>query len=258
LTQDDDVWWEGLTDEVPEGLTTWRGEAYDGTGGPAAHPNARFTVSASQAPQIAPEWERPEGVPISAILFGGRRASLVPLVSEAQSWEHGVFLGSIVASETTAAAEGSVGKLRRDPFAMLPFCGYNMGDYFAHWLAVGARADSSKLPRIYLVNWFRKGADGSFLWPGFGDNARVLAWIVERLEGRVEAVETPFGRTPRIEDLPIDGLGIDRSHLEELCSVDRALLRHETDSIEEHFASFGDRLPKELDHQLELLREQLG
>lgn len=257
LTHDDDVWWEGLTDEVPEGLTTWKGEAYDPASGPAAHPNARFTVSAAQAPQIAQEWQRPEGVPISAILFGGRRASLIPLVSEAHSWEHGVFLGSIVASETTAAAEGSVGNLRRDPFAMLPFCGYNMGDYFAHWLATGARADVSKLPRIYLVNWFRKGSDGSFLWPGFGDNARVLAWIVDRLEGRVGAVETPFGRTPKLADLNTDGLSIDPSALEELCSVDRRLLVSECESIEEHFSTFGDHLPKELAHQLDQLREQL-
>ncbi|MGC8464927.1 MAG: phosphoenolpyruvate carboxykinase (GTP) [Acidimicrobiales bacterium] len=257
LTHDDDVWWEGLTDEVPEGLTTWKGEAYDPASGPAAHPNARFTVSAAQAPQIAQEWQRPEGVPISAILFGGRRASLIPLVSEAHSWEHGVFLGSIVASETTAAAEGSVGNLRRDPFAMLPFCGYNMGDYFAHWLATGARADVSKLPRIYLVNWFRKGSDGSFLWPGFGDNARVLAWIVDRLEGRVGAVETPFGRTPKLADLNTDGLSIEPSALEELCSVHRRLLVSECESIEEHFSTFGDHLPKELAHQLDQLREQL-
>uniref|UniRef100_UPI002FCA90A0 phosphoenolpyruvate carboxykinase (GTP) n=1 Tax=Phenylobacterium sp. TaxID=1871053 RepID=UPI002FCA90A0 len=196
LTPDGDVWWEGLTDTAPEGLTDWKGQAWTPGGEPAAHPNARFAVPADQCPVIADEWDDPAGVPISAILFGGRRASAVPLVTEAFDWAHGVFLASNVASEGTAAAENKVGELRRDPFAMLPFCGYNMGDYFGHWLKVGAAADPAKLPRIYFVNWFRKGADGKFLWPGYGENSRVLKWIVQRLEGEAEAVDTPIGRLP--------------------------------------------------------------
>lgn len=259
LTSDGDVWWEGLTDTPPEGLTTWKGEPYDPTSGaPAAHPNARFTVPAGQSPHIAEEWQDPYGVPISAILFGGRRASLIPLVTEAHSWEHGVFLGSIVASETTAAAEGAVGNLRRDPFAMLPFCGYNMGDYFAHWIAMGARADQTKLPRVYLVNWFRKNEAGKFVWPGFGDNSRVLSWIVDRIEGRADAEETPLGWVPKVSDLDTSGLDIDSGDLDAICTVSADALRGEVESIEGHFGTFGDHLPKELHHQLELLRHRVS
>src|SRR3984957_8389861 len=208
LTADGDVWWEGLTDTPPEGLTDWQGNAWSpANGAPAAHPNARFTAPASQCPAIAPEGEDPVGVPIPAILFGGRRASAVPLVTEAFDWAHGVFLASNVASEGTAAAEPKVGELRRDPFAMLPFCGYNMGDYFGHWLQVGATAaDPAKLPRIYLVNWFRKDAAGKFVWPGFGENSRVLKWIVERLEGAAEAKDTEIGRVPTGDPIDLAGL----------------------------------------------------
>ncbi len=218
LTSDGDVWWEGLTDEPPEGLTDWRGEPWTPEKGtPAAHPNARFTVPADQNPACAPEWEEASGVPISAVLFGGRRRSVVPLVTESFDWEHGVFLGSIMASETTAAAAGAVGQLRRDPFAMLPFCGYNMGDYFAHWLSVGAATDPSKLPRLFYVNWFRRNDDGRFLWPGYGENSRVLAWVVERVAGQGEATETPIGYVPSPGAINTDGLDISDSTSPSCC-----------------------------------------
>jgi phosphoenolpyruvate carboxykinase (GTP) len=243
-TADGDVWWEGLTAEPPAGLTDWKGRPWTpGLGEPAAHPNARFAAPAGQCPTIAPEWEDPAGVPISAILFGGRRASAVPLVTEAFDWAHGVFLASNVASEGTAAAENKVGALRRDPFAMLPFCGYNMGDYFAHWLAVGAKADPAKLPRLYFVNWFRKGADGRFLWPGYGDNSRVLKWIVERLEDEVGAVETPIGRVPVAAELDLAGLDIAPEAIAELLRVDADTWREEAALIVPHYQRFGERLP---------------
>ncbi len=256
LTPDGDIWWEGMDGEVPERLIDWRGNPWTSESStPAAHPNARFTVAAERAPYIAPEWQDPNGVPISAILFGGRRASLIPLVTEAKSWEHGVFLGSVIASETTAAAEGKVGKLRRDPFAMLPFCGYNMADYFAHWLSIGNKSDASKLPRIYLVNWFRKDESGKFLWPGYGDNSRVLAWIVARLEGKVDAQETPLGYTPKPEDIDTSGMAISPNVLADLFSVDSAKLQFEADDIAVHYEQFGEDLPKELSDQLSLLRQ---
>ncbi len=247
LTDDGDVWWEGLTDEPPAHLIDWRGNDWTpDSDTPAAHPNARFTTPAGQCPIIADEWEDPNGVPISAILFGGRRATAVPLVTESFDWQQGVFLGANVASEKTAAAEGTVGELRRDPFAMLPFCGYNMGDYFGHWLKIGKSADPEKLPRIYYVNWFRKNADGKFIWPGFGENSRVLKWIVERLNGQADAVKTPIGHLPTKESLDTEGLDIDDADLETLLSVDTEVLKQEAALIPEHFEQFGDRMPKAL------------
>jgi len=259
LTADGDVWWEGLTRTAPEGLTNWKGMAHDpASGEPAAHPNARFAAPASQCPTIAPEWEDPRGVPIDAILFGGRRASAVPLVTEAFDWEHGVFMGSTVASEGTAAAENAIGELRRDPFAMLPFCGYNMGDYFAHWLALGARADPEKLPGIYFVNWFRKGEDGAFVWPGFGDNARVLKWIAGRLDGEAEALDTPVGRVPAPAALDVEGLSLSEADLATLLEVDADVWTEEAGLIPEFYARFGDRLPRALWDQHAALTERLA
>jgi phosphoenolpyruvate carboxykinase (GTP) len=223
---------------------------------PAAHPNARFTAPASQCPSIAPEWESPAGVPISAILFGGRRASAVPLVTEAFDWRHGVFLASNVASEGTAAAENKIGQLRRDPFAMLPFCGYNMGDYFAHWLKLGEGADPAKLPRLYFVNWFRKDGDGRFVWPGYGDNCRVLKWIVERLEGEAEARDTPIGRVPTAASLDVSGLDLDERSLSLLLEVDPVVWREEAALVGPHYEKFGARMPKGLweEHEALLFR----
>ena len=247
LTNDGDVWWEGLTKETPEGLTDWKGRPHDpASGEPAAHPNARFAAPASQCPAIAPEWEDPRGVPIDAILFGGRRASAVPLVTEAFDWEHGVFMGSTVASEGTAAAENKVGELRRDPFAMLPFCGYNMGDYFDHWLKMGQGRDASKLPRIFFVNWFRKDQDGRFVWPGFGDNARVLKWISERIDGEAEAVDTAVGRVPSVTALDLSGLHLTPAQLSTLLDVDAGVWAEEAALIPDFYRQFGDRLPTAL------------
>ena len=258
-TPEGDVWWEGLTDEKPASLTDWRGEQWTpASGRPAAHPNSRFTVSARQCPSIAEDWDDPEGVVIDAIIFGGRRASNVPLVVEARDWDHGVFMGATIASEQTAAAEGTVGELRRDPFAMLPFAGYNMADYFAHWLDFGRRLRrSARVPRVFQVNWFRKGADGSFLWPGFGDNARVLEWMVARIDGQVGAVDSPIGSLPMPGGLTLDGIEIDDAALEELFRVDPEAFLAEADDIERFFASFGERLPAELQRQLALLRGRL-
>ncbi|WP_219467284.1 phosphoenolpyruvate carboxykinase (GTP) [Nonomuraea rhizosphaerae] len=256
LTDDGDVWWEGLTDEPPAHLTDWKGRSWTpGSSDPAAHPNARFTTPASQCPTIAPEWQDPKGVPISAILFGGRRATAVPLVTESLSWEHGVFLGANVASEKTAAAEGKVGELRHDPFAMLPFCGYNMGDYFGHWLDVGRR-EGAELPRIYYVNWFRKNADGKFVWPGFGENSRVLKWIVDRLNGEARAVPTPIGLLP--DRLDVEGLDISDEDLRTLLTVDREVWREEAALIPGHFDKFGPQLPKELWEQYNDLLDRLA
>jgi phosphoenolpyruvate carboxykinase (GTP) len=258
-TDDGDVWWEGMTEEPPAHLLDWKGQDWTpASPTPAAHPNARFTVPASQDPAIATEWEDPSGVPISAILFGGRRSSVVPLVTEAYDWGHGVFLGSIMASETTAAAAGAVGKLRRDPFAMLPFCGYNMADYLAHWLDVGRTVEADKLPRIFYVNWFRKSPEGKFLWPGFGENSRVLEWIFERCAGTGSAVETPIGYVPTPGALPTEGLQIDPADLEELLRVDVDDWRAEVPSIAEHFESLGERLPTELRDELKKLEKRLA
>ncbi|GAA4357744.1 phosphoenolpyruvate carboxykinase (GTP) [Microbacterium rhizosphaerae] len=256
LRPDGDVWWEGLTDEAPAELIDWEGKPWTpASGRPAAHPNSRFTVSAAQCPQIAADWE--EAVPLDAILFGGRRATNVPLVVEATDWTHGVFLGSTISSERTAAAEGTVGELRRDPFAMLPFCGYNMADYFGHWLKVGQAARFDRLPRIFQVNWFRRGADGRFLWPGFGDNSRVIDWIVRRIDGEVPAIESPIGRLPRVQDLNLFGLRIPAEDLDELFAIDRTSWEREADLTEEFYATFDGKIPAALQSELAALRYRL-
>lgn len=256
LTKEGDVWWEDMDVEAEE-LTDWlRRHWTPDCGRTAAHPNARFTARANQCPVIADEWEDPAGVPISAILFGGRRASAQPLITEAFSWEHGTFMGSMMASEKTAAAAGVVGELRRDPMAMLPFCGYHMGDYFAHWLSMGEKG-GEKMPKIFYVNWFRKSEDGRWLWPGFGENSRVLKWIFERCAGNTDAVETPLGLTPAPGTLDIEGLGLFPEDLEELLSVDKDLWKSEIPSIREHLATFGDRLPDELRKQADALEARL-
>jgi len=258
LTDDGDVWWEGMTDEPPERLTDWRGQPWTpDSGSPAAHPNARFTVPASQCPSIAPEWEDPAGVPISAILFGGRRATNVPLVTEARDWAHGVFLGSIMSSEKTAAAAGRTGVVRFDPFAMLPFTGYNVGDYFAHWLEIGQGADSERLPRLFWVNWFRRDEDRSFLWPGFGENCRVLDWVIQRVDGGGDAVETPIGLVPTVDAIDRTGIDVDDAAMERLLDVDPTAWEAELAMIEEHYDALGERLPAELRRQLEGLRDRL-
>ncbi len=258
LTDDGDIWWEGLTDEAPAHLIDWKGNDWTpASADPSSHPNARFTVPAGQCPSIAPNWEDPAGVPIDAILFGGRRATNVPLVSEAFDWAHGVFIGSSVSSEQTAAAEGTVGALRRDPFAMLPFCGYNMADYWGHWLKIGGFTSPDKLPRIYSVNWFRKDSDGKFMWPGFGENSRVLEWIVNRLSGKAEAVDTPIGRVPAPGALNTVGLDITDAQLAELFAVNTDSWLAETDLTQEYYAEFGDRVPAELNEQLQGLRDRL-
>lgn len=260
LTPDgSDVWWEGMTEEAPAHLIDWKGNAWTpSSDSPAAHPNARFAVPASQCPTIAAEWEDPKGVPISAILFGGRRASAVPLVTESFDWNHGVFIGSNIASEKTAAAEGKVGELRRDPFAMLPFCGYNMGDYMGHWVDVAKDKDQSKLPKIYYVNWFRKNDAGKFVWPGFGENSRVLKWIVERLEGTAEGALTPIGILPTVASLDTDGLDLPAADLEFLLTVDKEVWRDEASLVPAHLNTYGDHTPKELWDQYEALVERLG
>ncbi|MEV7883077.1 phosphoenolpyruvate carboxykinase (GTP) [Streptomyces sp. NPDC002817] len=259
LTDDNDIWWEGMTEETPAHLTDWKGNDWTPESGvPAAHPNARFTTPASQCPIIAPEWENPEGVPISAILFGGRRASAVPLVTESFDWNHGVFLGANVASEKTAAAEGKVGELRRDPFAMLPFCGYNMGDYMGHWVDVAKDKDQAKLPKIYYVNWFRKNDEGKFVWPGFGENSRVLKWIVERLDGKAEGVETPIGVLPAKGALDTKGLELSESDLDFLLTVDKEVWREEAALVPEHLNTFGEHTPKELWDEYRALVQRLG
>ena len=258
-TDDGDVWWEGLTDDEPAHLVDWKGNDWTPeSGAPAAHPNARFTAPASQCPSIDPEWEDPKGVPISAILFGGRRATNVPLVTESFDWQHGTFLGSIMSSEKTAAAAGTIGEVRFDPFAMLPFMGYNAGDYMQHWLDIGKATDPEKLPRLFWVNWFRKGDDGSFLWPGFGDNSRVLKWVFERLDGTVDAVDTAIGRIPTADGIDTTGLDLSPETLAELLAVDNEAWRGEIPLIEEHFGFVGERLPAELADELRELEKRLA
>ena len=260
LTADGDVWWEGLTDEPPAGLTDWQGRPWDPASGSAMHPNARFTVPADQCPTIAPEWDRPEGVPISAFLFGGRRASAVPLVTEAFDWQHGVYLAANIASEGTAAAENAIGELRRDPFAMMPFCGYNIADYFQHWLRLGAAAhsDPRRLPRIYMVNWFRKDTRGKFVWPGFGDNVRVLKWIVERLENKAEAQDTAIGLTPSRGALDLAGLAIDDAQIDLLLDVDPTVWREEVALSRDYLETFGGRLPAALREEQRRVEQRLS
>ena len=258
-TDDRDVWWEEMTEHPPDHLVDWRGDDWTpASDRPAAHPNARFTAPAAQCPSIAPEWEDPDGVPISAILFGGRRATNVPLVTESFGWRHGVFLGSIMSSEKTAAAAGTVGEVRFDPFAMRPFCGYNMGDYFAHWLSIGEGSDAEKLPRLFWVNWFRKHDDGGFLWPGFGHNSRVLEWVLERVAGRSGADETPIGWVPSAGAIDTRGLALDDATMAELVRVDPTAWRAEIPLIEEHYAHIGERLPGELRDELRELEKRLG
>lgn len=258
LTDDGDVWWEDMTSEPPAHATDWLRRSWTPDAArPAAHPNSRFTAPAHQCPVIAPEWEDPKGVPIDAILFGGRRASVVPLVTEADTWRQGTFLGSIMASEKTAAATGGVGNLRRDPMAMLPFCGYHMGDYFAHWLDVGEKG-GDKMPKIFYVNWFRKSPEGKFLWPGFAENARVLKWIFERCEGRADAVDTPLGKMPTDDGLYTTGLDVSDADIKELLRVDVEGWKAEIPSIREHFRSFGSKLPKGLKQELDDLEKRLG
>ena len=258
LTADGDVWWEEKSEEPPETLTSWLGEEWHPDDEKtAAHPNSRYTTPASQCPIIDPNWENPNGVPISAILFGGRRATTVPLVFESFDWQHGTFIGSIASSERTAAAAGTVGELRRDPMAMLPFCGYNMGDYFTHWLEMGKSTDTSKLPKIFYVNWFRKDADGGWLWPGFGENSRVLKWIVERVSGKGEAIETPIGYLPTSDAIDTAGLDVTAAEMEELLNVDVEEWLNEIESIREHYARFEETLPEALSDELAALEARL-
>jgi len=257
-TDDGDIWWEGMTGEPPAHAIDWHGNDWTpDSDTAAAHPNSRFTVPAAQCPSIAPEWEDPAGVPIDAFLFGGRRATAVPLVSEAFDWEHAVFMGATMSSETTAAAAGEVGALRFDPMAMLPFLGYDMADYFAHWLKIG-KADGIKLPKVFYVNWFRKDDDGKFLWPGFGENSRVLEWVFRRCQGQGEATETAIGLLPTPADLNTEGLEISDAALEQLLTVDEDLYRQAVPQIKEHLAKFGDNLPAEVAAQLDALEQRLG
>ena len=259
LTSDGDVWWEGMSQSKPARAIDWRNNSWTPESeSPAAHPNARFTAPASQCPSIAPEWQDPSGVPISAILFGGRRRTTVPLVTQAFDWDHGVFLGSIMASETTAAAGGAVGKLRFDPMAMLPFCGYNMADYFSHWLSVGKKTSAAKLPQIFFVNWFRRDQDGRFLWPGYGENSRVLKWVFERLEGKADAQKTAIGFLPSTDSLDTDGLSINPADLEAITSLDIDGWREAVPQIREHYAVFGERLPTKLHDSLNSLESALA
>lgn len=259
LTDDGGVWWEGMTDEVPEHLTDWRGNDWTPESEtPAAHPNSRFCTPIDQTDMLAPEYSEPNGVKLDAILFGGRRKTTIPLVTESFDWEDGIFKGATLSSETTAAAVGAVGVVRRDPMAMLPFIGYDAGDYLKHWVNVSGKVDAEKLPRIYLVNWFRRNRDGGFAWPGFGENSRVLKWVVERLEGRADAQETPIGFVPTPESLDLDGVEVSDSDLEDALKVDREEWTAEVQSIQEWFDRFGDSLPDSISSQLEGLKQRLG
>lgn len=257
---DNTVWWEGLDKNPPEDCTEWTGKLVNGKTyeGKLAHPNSRFTAPAINCPCISSEFENPEGVPVSAIVFGGRRAKTAPLVYQARDWQHGVFVGATMASETTAAAAGAVGVVRRDPMAMKPFVGYNMADYFAHWIEMGKKMDTDKAPKIFHVNWFRQDENGNFIWPGFGDNMRVLLWILDRCEGKKDAVESPIGYLPKKEDLDVNNLDIDDATMEELLTVDKAVWLEDVENQEQYFAQFGDRLPKEIKEELETLKKNLS
>jgi phosphoenolpyruvate carboxykinase (GTP) len=258
LTDDGDIWWEGMTGEEPDHAIDWKGNEWTpDRQEPAAHPNARFTTPASQCPSIAAEWENPDGVPIDAFLFGGRRATVQPLVTESIDWEHGVFCGATMSSETTAAAAGAVGELRFDPMAMLPFCGYNMADYFDHWLTM-AREHPDEMPRIFVVNWFRKDAEGKFIWPGLGENSRVLEWVFRRCSGEGEIVETPIGYVPAEGEINTEGLSISDEEMRELTTVDEDALRAQLPQVEEFLAKFGDTLPDEVSNQLDSLKQRLA
>jgi phosphoenolpyruvate carboxykinase (GTP) len=259
LTPDGDVWWEDSGIPAPAKAIDWQGNEWTpGNGKKSSHPNSRFTAPASQCPVIDPDWQNPEGVPLSAILFGGRRSETIPLVNEALDWEHGMFMGSASGSETTAAALGKSGVLRHDPFAMLPFCGYNMGDYFAHWLSLAQRTDRNKLPKIYFVNWFLKNSNDRFLWPGYGENSRVLKWICERVEGRGKAQNTPIGNLPTLDALDMSGLNIPSENLKQLLAVDVAGWKKEVEDVAANYEKFGDRLPKTLAEELDVLKKRLG
>jgi phosphoenolpyruvate carboxykinase (GTP) len=258
LADSGDIWWEGFDGKPPAHAIDWKGKDWTpASKADAAHPNARFTAPARQCPVISPDWEKLEGVPIDIFIFGGRRASVVPLVHEATNWDHGVFMGSTAASETTAANIGAVGNLRRDPFAMKPFCGYNMGDYFQHWFAMGDKL-AAKAPRIFYVNWFRKSPEGKWLWPGYSENSRVLKWMCDRVSGKVGARETAIGLVPKEGDLDLTGLSIPAEDLSELMRVDQAAFKAEVPDMEQHFKQFGDRLPARLGAQLEALKKRLG
>ncbi len=258
LTEDKDVWWEGMTDEVPENITNWHGNKYEPNSNvKASHPNARFTSFAKNCPIIDEGWENPKGVPISAIIFGGRRDDTVPLIYEAFNWEHGVFLGASVSSQMTAAAKGVVGKLRHDPFAMLPFCGYNMGSYFKHWIEIGKKTDSKNLPKIFYVNWFQKDQDNKFIWPGFSDNIRVLKWMFERIDNTVDVQKTPIGLLPKAEDLDLSGLDLSKEVLDQLFYINDSLWMKETEELDSYFSIFEDTLPNEMTKQLQNLKNRL-
>ena len=262
LTEDGDIWWEDIGYDAPGKLIDWKGNEWmPGSSEKAAHPNARFTAKACNCPAIADEWEDPAGVPIDAFLIGGRRPSTIPLVNQSKDWNHGVFMGSTIGSEITAAAlDLKVGTVRRDPYAMLPFCAYNMADYLQHWIEIGAKGDADKLPKTFYVNWFRKTAEGKWLWPGFGDNSRVLKWIFQRCEGSVDAVETPIGLMPKAEDIDVAGIEdeVTAADMAELLSVDIDGWKNEVAQIKEHYARFGDRLPKALTEELAKLEANLG
>jgi phosphoenolpyruvate carboxykinase (GTP) len=258
-TDDGDIWWEGMTDEVPGHLTDWHGQSWTaGAGHPSSHPNSRFCTPITQCPILAPEFDSPQGVPIDAILFGGRRATTIPLVTEARDWNHGVFMGATLSSETTAAAKGAVGVVRRDPMAMLPFIGYHAGDYIRHWVSIGKSADAAKLPRIYYVNWFRKSPEGRFLWPGFAENSRVIKWIIERIEGTAAAVDTPIGRIPAPGALDVDDLDITQEELDAAMAVVPEEWKGEVTGIVEWFEKFGEKLPSTLWAELDALKARLG
>ena len=257
LTKDGNVWWEGLDKNPPKDALNWKGEPWDPSdGSKGAHPNSRFTAPAINCPCLSPEFNNPQGVPISALVFGGRRAKTAPLVYQSRDWDHGVFVGSIMASETTAAAAGAVGVVRHDPMAMLPFCGYNMGDYWQHWLDMGKLIE--KQPKIFNVNWFRTDDEGNFIWPGFGDNLRVLEWIMKRCYDEVDAAETPIGYVPKPGDINLDGIDVTPETLADLVSVDKEIWKGEADRIAEFYAKFGDKLPKKLAEELEILKEKLN